>query len=300
MASSSPFSSSVLKPKIKPSYITPSALADLIKRALKEDLGDGDHTTLATVPANAKGRAQLIIKDNGVLAGVELAKLIFKKVDPKLTVKILIADGSVVKPGDIALTVSGKDRSILTSERLVLNCMQRMSGIATLTHHLVHLCEGTHAKVLDTRKTTPGFRLMEKWAVYIGGGNNHRMGLYDMILIKDNHVDYCGGITNAIQAANTYLKKKKKKLKIEIEVRTMQELEQVLAIGKVNRILLDNMSPLEMQKAVELVNGRFETEASGGMGEANIHEYALSGVDYISVGALTHSHKSLDMSLKAY
>ena len=294
------YSNSELKQKTKPSYITPSALAAFIKHALKEDIGDGDHTSRACIPVNAKGRAQLIVKDTGIIAGVELAKLIFKKLDPSLTLKILIPDGTPVEPGDIVLTVSGKDRSILTSERLVLNCMQRMSGIASLTHSLSQMCLGTKAKLLDTRKTTPGIRMLEKWAVKIGGGENHRIGLYDMILIKDNHVDYCGGITKAIASANEYIKKKKKKLKIEIEVRDMNELQQVLSHGKIDRILLDNFTPEEMKKTIELVNGKFATEASGGINEKNIRDYALTGVVYISVGALTHSYKSLDMSLKAY
>jgi nicotinate-nucleotide pyrophosphorylase (carboxylating) len=233
------------------------------------------------------------------VAGAELAKLIFKKADPALSFKLHLADGSPVKPGDVVFTVTGKDRSLLGTERLVLNCMQRMSGIATLTHKLVALCEGTKAKLLDTRKTTPGIRLLEKWAVVIGGGINHRMGLYDMILIKDNHVDYCGGIRPAIEAANAYLRKKKKKLKIEIEVRNMEELETVLLTGKVHRILLDNFTPAVMKKAVERIGGRFETEASGGINEHTIRDFALTGVDYISVGALTHSFKSLDMSFKA-
>jgi nicotinate-nucleotide pyrophosphorylase (carboxylating) len=209
-------------------------------------------------------------------------------------------DGSAVKPGDVIFTVTGKDRSLLAAERLVLNCMQRMSGIATLTHRMTTLCEGTRAKLLDTRKTTPGIRLLEKWAVHIGGGLNHRIGLYDMILIKDNHVDYCGGIRPAIERANAYIGKKKKNLKIEIEVRNREELEQVLETGHVDRILLDNFSPARMKKAVERINGRFETEASGGITEKNIRSYALTGVDYISAGALTHSYRSLDMSFKAY
>jgi nicotinate-nucleotide pyrophosphorylase (carboxylating) len=275
-------------------------LAGFIKHALKEDLGEGDHTSLATIPAAAKGRARLLVKDKGIVAGVELAKVIFKKLDPSLAVKILVPDGSAVSPGDVVFTVSGKDRSLLGAERLVLNCMQRMSGIATLTHRLTLLCGGTKAKLLDTRKTTPGIRSLEKWAVVIGGGVNHRMGLYDMILIKDNHVDYCGGIKKAIEAAAAYLKKKKKKLKIEIEVRNMKELEEVLACGKVDRILLDNFTPALMKEAVDRINGRFETEASGGITEQTIREYALTGVNYISVGALTHSYKSLDLSFKAF
>ena len=229
-----------------------------------------------------------------------MAKLILKKVDKSLKLKISIHDGEIIRHGDIAFTVEGKAQSIVTGERLVLNCMQRMSGIATKTAHLVNICKGTGVKILDTRKTTPGFRLLEKWAVKIGGGDNHRIGLYDMILIKDNHVDYCGGIENAILSANDYLKRKKKKLKIEIEVRNTKELNQVLSTGKVDRILLDNFSPEQMKQAVQLVNKTFETEASGGITESNIRAYAETGVDFISIGALTHSFRSLDMSLKAF
>src|ERR1051326_7015295 len=283
----------------KPAYITRPFLERFISNALKEDIGDGDHTSLACVPASARGRARLLVKDPGIIAGVELAQLIFKKVDRNLEVKVLMRDGKKVEPGDVVLTVSGKDRSILTAERLVLNCMQRMSGIATLTHRIAERCKDTRTKILDTRKTTPGMRLIEKWAVKIGGGENHRIGLYDMILIKDNHVDYCGGIKNAIAAANEYFNRKKKNLEIEIEVRNMAELDEVLSFGKVQRILLDNFSPARMKEAVKKIHGRFQTEASGGINEKNIRAYALTGVDYISAGALTHSYKSLDLSLKA-
>ncbi|WP_316805542.1 carboxylating nicotinate-nucleotide diphosphorylase [Pedobacter nototheniae] len=271
-----------------------------IKNALTEDVGDGDHTSLSTIPANTQGKAKLILKEDGILAGIELAVEIFKVVDANLKVDVLLTDGSQVKVGDIALTVSGSTHSILIAERLVLNCMQRMSGIATKTSRIVALLKDTKTKILDTRKTTPGLRYLEKWAVRIGGGVNHRIGLYDMILIKDNHVDYAGGIANAIQAAQKYLTNAQKSLQIEIEVRNIEELNQVLAIGGVDRIMLDNFSFDRLNQAVHLINGRFVTEASGGITEENVAEYAACGVDFISMGALTHSVKSLDMSLKAY
>jgi len=267
--------------------------------ALAEDVGDGDHTSLATIPANTTGKAKLLVKDNGVLAGVELAVAIFHEVDPELKVTLLKHDGDLVAFGDIALEVSGKARSILTAERLVLNCMQRMSGIATTTHQITELLKGTSAKVLDTRKTTPGLRYLEKWAVTIGGGVNHRFGLYDMILIKDNHVDYSGGIRQAIKNTHQYLKEQHKALAIEIEVRNMNELEQVLQTGGVDRILLDNFNLNDLKLAVRKVNKNYITEASGGITIDNIRSYAECGVDFISVGALTHSVKSLDLSLKA-
>ena len=271
-----------------------------IKNAIAEDLGDGDHTSRSTIPADAQGRAQLIIKEDGVLAGVELALAIFEAVDGSLVTEVLLKDGAPVKYGDIALTVSGKTQSILLAERLVLNCMQRMSGIATKTNRIVKLLEPYKAKVLDTRKTTPGLRYIEKWAVRIGGGVNHRIGLYDMILIKDNHVDYAGGIANAIHAANKYLNETGRKLEIEIEVRNFQELEEVLAVGQVNRIMLDNFNLDDLKEAVRRIDNRYTTEASGGILESNIADYAACGVDFVSMGALTHSVKSLDMSLKAY
>lgn len=270
-----------------------------IKAALREDTGDGDHTSLACIPATAKGKAQLLVKQDGVVAGVELAVEIFKQVDKALKVTLFIKDGSKIKKGDIILTVSGSSRSILLAERLVLNCMQRMSGIATYTNHLVQLCKGTHSKVIDTRKTTPTLRGLEKWAVVIGGGANHRIGLYDMILIKDNHIDYAGGIRQAIESANSYLKKNKKKLNIEIEARSLDEVKQILSVGKINRIMMDNFSNKDLKKAIQLINGKYETEASGGITEDTIRNVAKCGVDYISVGALTHSIKSLDLSLKA-
>ncbi|MFB9845221.1 carboxylating nicotinate-nucleotide diphosphorylase [Mucilaginibacter ginsenosidivorans] len=270
-----------------------------ITNALAEDVGDGDHTSLATIPGNTNGKAKLLIKDHGILAGVELAAEIFRRVDEKLNLIILMHDGDAVKPGDIAFEVTGDAKSILKAERLVLNCMQRMSGIATKTHQIVELLKGTGARVLDTRKTTPGIRYLEKWAVRIGGGVNHRTGLYDMILIKDNHVDYSGGIKPAIENAKQYLQLNNKKLDIEIEVRNLGELDQVLQTGGVNRILLDNFNFDDLRKAVKTINGRYDTEASGGITTDNIRQYAECGVDYISVGALTHSVKSLDMSLKA-
>ncbi|WP_436415470.1 carboxylating nicotinate-nucleotide diphosphorylase [Petrimonas sp.] len=271
----------------------------LIELAFAEDIGDGDHTTLCSIPETATGKARLLIKEEGVLAGVEVAKAVFHKFDPDLSVEVFINDGARVKPGDVAFVVSGKVQSLLQTERLMLNIMQRMSGIATTTHNYVKLLEGTKAKVLDTRKTTPGMRMLEKAAVKIGGGENHRIGLFDMILLKDNHVDFAGGIENAIRGAQQYLKEKNKQLKIEIEVRNFDELNQALAVGGVDRIMLDNFTPEQTREAVKLVNGRVELESSGGITFETIRRYAEAGVDYISVGALTHSVKSLDMSLKA-
>lgn len=270
-----------------------------IQNALSEDVGDGDHTSLATIEAGTQGKAKLLVKDTGILAGVGLAEEIFREIDPDLKLNIFLRDGAAVKPKDIAFEVEGDAQSILKAERLVLNCMQRMSGIATRTHDIVKLLEGTNAKVLDTRKTTPGLRYLEKWAVRIGGGVNHRIGLYDMILIKDNHVDYSGGIRQAIENANRYLKETGRKLAIEIEVRNLDELEQVLQTGNVNRIMLDNFSFDDLRQAVSVIKGQYVTEASGGITIDNIRDYADCGVDYISVGALTHSVKSLDLSLKA-
>ena len=270
-----------------------------IKTALSEDVGDGDHTSLATIEAGTQGKAKLLVKDTGILAGVELAIEIFKTVDATLKTDVYLNDGAIIAFGDVALEVTGDVRSILTAERLVLNCMQRMSGIATKTNDIVRLLEGTNTKVLDTRKTTPGMRYLEKWAVRIGGGVNHRFGLYDMILIKDNHVDYSGGIRRAIENAVNYLQTTGKTLAIEIEVRNTEELEQVLQTGQVNRILLDNLNFDNLRQAVSMIEGRYITEASGGITIENIRDYADCGVDYISVGALTHSVKSLDLSLKA-
>lgn len=270
-----------------------------IKNALAEDVGDGDHTSLSTIPAGTKGKAKLIIKDTGILAGVELALEIFSEVDPELKVTVLLNDGAEVKYGDIAFEVEGNVQSILIAERLVLNCMQRMSGIATTTNEVADILRNTNTRVLDTRKTTPGLRYLEKWAVKIGGGVNHRFGLYDMILIKDNHVDYARGIANAITNAQQYLLDTGKKLAIEIEVRNLEELEEVLQVGGVDRILLDNFKFDVLKQAVAMIEGRYITEASGGITVDNVLDYALCGVDYVSMGALTHSVKSLDMSLKA-
>ena len=270
-----------------------------IKHWLAEDIGDGDHTTLCCIPADAIGRSRLIVKDTGIIAGIEVAKKVFEIFDKELRITQYMHDGDEVKPKDIAFEVKGKVRSLLQTERLMLNIMQRMSGIATRTREYVKLLEGTRTRILDTRKTTPGLRMLEKEAVLIGGGCNHRIGLYDMILLKDNHIDFAGGISQAIDRANKYLKDNNKNLKIEIEVRNFDELNEVLASGNVNRIMLDNFSVADTRKAVEIIGGRFETESSGGITETTIREYALAGVDYISVGALTHSIKSLDMSFKA-
>ena len=270
-----------------------------IKHWLAEDIGDGDHTTLCCIPADAIGRSRLIVKDTGIIAGIEVAKKVFEIFDKELRITQYMHDGDEVKPKDIAFEVEGKVRSLLQTERLMLNIMQRMSGIATRTREYVKLLEGTRTRILDTRKTTPGLRMLEKDAVLIGGGCNHRIGLYDMILLKDNHIDFAGGISQAIDRANKYLKDNNKNLKIEIEVRNFDELNEVLASGNVNRIMLDNFSVADTRKAVEIIGGRFETESSGGITETTIREYALAGVDYISVGALTHSIKSLDMSFKA-
>ncbi|MFN4084949.1 MAG: carboxylating nicotinate-nucleotide diphosphorylase [Spirosomataceae bacterium] len=277
----------------------PTALHSFIQSALLEDVGDGDHTSLSTIPASAQGKAQLLVKDHGILAGVDLAELIFKAVDPTLVMERIMSDGQPMKPGDVAFRVSGPDRSILTAERLVLNCMQRMSGIATVTRQIMDSLEGTHCQVLDTRKTTPNFRLLEKWAVKIGGGTNHRFGLYDMILIKDNHVDYAGGIKPALQAAKEYVSRLSKPLDIEIEVRNLDELQEVLQEGGVVRIMLDNFSFPLIRKALTLIAGRYPVEASGGITPENVRDYADCGVDYVSMGYLTHSVKSLDLSLKA-
>lgn len=275
-------------------------LIDLIKHALSEDIGDGDHTSLSTIPASATGKARLIVKEEGILAGMRIAPLIFEQVDPKITFHQLLEDGTAVKPGDIAFTIEGSSISLLTAERLVLNFMQRMSGIATVTNRYTKELEGLHTKVIDTRKTTPLMRELEKEAVRIGGGGNHRFGLFDMILIKDNHVDFAGGITQAIGAAQQYLRKTGKDLKIEIEVRNFDELNKVIEFGGVDRIMLDNFTPEMLTQAVKIIDGRFETEASGGITLNTLRSYALSGVDFISVGALTHHIKSLDLSLKAF
>lgn len=271
----------------------------LISLWFSEDIGDGDHTTLSCIPDTAKGKSQLIIKENGVLAGVEVARQIFHAFDPELKMTVFIQDGATVKVGDIAFVVEGKIQSLLQTERLMLNIMQRMSGVATRTREYVSRLEGTRTRVLDTRKTTPGLRLLEKEAVKIGGGVNHRIGLYDMILLKDNHVDFAGGIDKAILRAKDYLKAKGKNLKIEIEVRNFDELARVMEIGGVDRIMLDNFSVENTRKAVQLIGGKYETESSGGITFDTLRDYAECGVDFISVGALTHSVKSLDMSFKA-
>ena len=271
----------------------------LIDLAFAEDIGDGDHTTLSSIPAEAMGKNMLLIKEDGVLAGVDMAQRIFHRFDPSLQVEVLIEDGAEVKKGDIAMYVSGSVRSLLQTERLMLNVMQRMSGISTMTRRYVKQLEGTNTRVLDTRKTTPGMRIMEKEAVRIGGGTNHRIGLFDMILLKDNHVDFAGGIQKAIVRAQEYCKEKGKDLKIEIEVRSLEELQQVLDLGGVHRIMFDNFSPETTKKAVEMVAGRYETESSGGITFDTLRDYALCGVDFISVGALTHSVMGLDMSFKA-
>lgn len=271
----------------------------LISLWFAEDIGDGDHTTLSCIPESAKGKSQLIIKEEGILAGVEVARRIFNAFDPELMMTVFIQDGAHVMPGDIAFVVEGKIQSLLQTERLMLNIMQRMSGVATRTNQYVKALEGTRTRVLDTRKTTPGLRLLEKEAVRIGGGVNHRVGLYDMILLKDNHVDFAGGVPNAINRAKEYLKEKGKDLKIEIEVRNFDELAQVMEVGGVDRIMLDNFTPENTKKAVEIIGGKYETESSGGITFDTLRTYAACGVDYISVGALTHSVKSLDMSFKA-
>ncbi len=280
-------------------------LHEFIRMALAEDVGDGDHTSLSTIPADAQRRARLLVKDTGILAGVDVALAIFEEVDPTFEVEVLMEDGASMKPGDIVLTVSGDARNILTAERLVLNCMQRMSGIATQTRRMVDLIEGTRAQLLDTRKTTPNFRICEKMAVKIGGGVNHRFGLYDMILIKDNHIDYAGGVTQAITQANAYLKRMGRQLEIEVEMRTRAEVEEVLKLTesgevKVDVLLLDNFKPDEIRDLVRLIDNRITTEASGGITIDNLRAYAETGVNFISSGALTHHVRSLDLSLKAY
>ena len=271
----------------------------LIDLAFAEDIGDGDHTTLCCIPETAMGKSHLLIKEDGILAGVEVAKRVFARFDPEMKVEVLIGDGAHVRKGDIAMVVSGKVRSLLQTERLMLNIMQRMSGIATMTNKYVERLKGTNTHVLDTRKTTPGMRMLEKQAVKIGGGMNHRIGLFDMILLKDNHVDFAGGIANAINRCHEYLREKGLDLKIEIEVRNFDELRQAMECGGINRIMLDNFSVPDTKKAVDIIAGKYETESSGGITYDTIRDYAEQGVDFISVGALTHSVKGLDMSFKA-
>ena len=280
-------------------YLSPAAINHFIKEALEEDIRDGDHSSLAAVPAHATSKAQLIVKDDGIIAGLEMAKHIFAYYDNSLNLHFFKKDGEIVKKGDIGFSVEGSARSILSCERLVLNCLQRMSGIASYTHDLKARVAGTKAQLLDTRKTTPNFRLAEKWAVTIGGGKNHRYGLFDMIMLKDNHIDFAGGIKKAILSTQEYLREKNKNLRIEIETRNLEEVKEVLATGGIDVIMLDNMGINDMTEAVNLVNGRYDTEASGGITEDTISAVAHCGVDYISVGALTHSARSLDISLKA-
>lgn len=282
----------------KPSYITKDALKTFIKNALEEDIREGDHSTLATIPKDLQQKAKLLVKENCILAGVEMAEMIFKQFDKNLKMEIFIKDGESAKEGDIAFYVTGSARSILSTERLVLNCMQRMSGIATLTHDWDSRLLGTKTKLLDTRKTTPNFRICEKWAVAIGGGTNHRYGLYDMIMLKDNHIDYNGSITNAVKMAKDYIKTLRKPLKIEVETRDLAEVEEAIKSGA-DRIMLDNMDLQTMQKAVKLINGKCETEASGGVTRDMLQKIAQTGVDFISAGALTHSADNIDLSLKA-
>lgn len=274
-------------------------IEEIIRNAFQEDIGEGDHSSLACVPKDAQGKAKLLVKEAGIIAGVELAEIIFKQFDPEMRVNVFIKDGTFVNVGDVVFEVEGASRSILSTERIVLNFMQRMSGIASQTNKIVKLIEGTQTKLLDTRKTTPGIRYMEKWAVRIGGGYNHRFALYDMIMLKDNHIDYAGGIEAAIGRTHTYLKEKQKNLKIEIEVRDMNELQEVLNVGGVDRIMLDNFTPSEIKSALGIIPDQYEVEASGGITIDTIREYAETGVHYISVGALTHSVKSMDLSLKA-
>ena len=271
----------------------------LIDLSFAEDIGDGDHTTLCCIPETEMGESKLLIKEEGIFAGVEIAKQVFHRFDPTMEVEVYIEDGAHVKPGDIVMSVKGKVQSLLQTERLMLNVMQRMSGIATITSKYVELLKGTKCRVLDTRKTTPGMRIMEKDAVRIGGGCNHRIGLFDMILLKDNHVDFAGGIPQAVSRAQEYCKAKGKDLKIEVEVRNFDELNQVLTLEGVDRVMLDNFSVENTRKAVEIVNGKVEVESSGGITFDTIRSYAECGVDYVSVGALTHSVKGLDMSFKA-
>jgi nicotinate-nucleotide pyrophosphorylase (carboxylating) len=280
-------------------YKTDEAISQFIDAALKEDIGPGDYSSLASIPASAQNTAQLIMKSSGIVAGIEVAEKIFNRVDKTLKLQFFKKDGDSVRDGDVIFKVSGSAQSILTAERLVLNCMQRMSGIATYTNYLSSKMAKYKARLLDTRKTTPNFRMIEKWAVLIGGGQNHRFALYDMVMLKDNHIDFAGGIEKALETTHTYLKTHNLDLKIEIETRSLKEVQEVLAVGGIDFIMLDNMTPKEMIKAVNFIDGRYSVEASGGITEDTIEGVAATGVDYISVGALTHSYKSLDMSLKA-
>jgi len=279
-------------------YLNEAAIQAFIEAALKEDIGSGDISSEASVPANKIGLAYIIVKEPGVIAGLTLANAIFKHLNADIHLDFHFTEGDHVQKGDVVLNLEGNIRAILAGERLVLNCMQRMSGVATYTRRLVDMIHGTKARLLDTRKTTPNFRMMEKWAVAIGGGSNHRLGLYDMVMLKDNHIDYSGGITKAILSTREYLKQKDRQVKIEIEVRNLEELQEVLETGGVDVVMLDNMDPQTMTQAVQMVDGKLQTEASGGIDENNILEVAKTGVDFISVGALTHSYKSIDLSLR--
>ncbi len=285
---------------MRPEYLTEEAVQLFIKSAFAEDIGPGDYSSLAAIPTDKTGKAKLLIKDEGIIAGLEMAEMIFKTLDPHLQVEHLLKDGDSVKFGDIGLIVAGPAASILSAERLVLNCMQRMSGIATITHRLTQKIIHTKARLMDTRKTTPNFRLMEKWAVDIGGGVNHRFALYDMVMLKDNHVDFAGGIRAAIERTRAYLKANGLRLKIEIETRNLAEVKEVIEVGGVDFVMLDNMDYATMREAVNLIDGRFGTEASGGITEETLEDVAQCGVDFISMGALTHSVKSMDISLKAF
>lgn len=279
--------------------ISKDYLDRFIDDAIAEDIGPGDHSSNCSIPAEAEGKMKLLVKEEGIIAGIDVAKRVFEKVDPAIKMNVLMKEGDPVKPGDIVFTLQGPERALLRSERLALNLMQRMSGIATRTHHIVKLIEGTSTKLLDTRKTTPNMRALEKYAVTVGGGYNHRMGLYDMIMLKDNHIDFAGGIEKAIDKAHAYIKENGLEIGIEVETRNLEELQQVINKGGIQRVMFDNYSVEDTHKAVQMVDGKFETESSGGITEATIRSYAETGVDYISVGALTHSVKSLDLSLKA-
>lgn len=285
---------------MRPWYVTDEAINHFIQAALAEDIGEGDHSSLASVPEKTTNKAALLIKDDGVIAGLELAEAIFNHFDPSLKITFKKKDGDSIKSGETAFEVSGSARSILSTERLVLNCMQRMSGIASYTQRLCKLIEGTSARLMDTRKTTPNFRLAEKWAVHIGGGMNHRFALYDMIMLKDNHIDMAGGIAKAIRNTKDYIAATGKSLKIEVETRTLKEVQEVVDAGGVDIIMLDNMDVPTMRQALDLIKGKFKTEASGGITEKTLRSVAESGVDYISIGALTHSVRSLDLSLKVF
>lgn len=284
--------------RVKPPFITETFLRQFIRQALQEDVGEGDHSTLSCIGENTPARARLIVKEDAVLAGLPLAETIFKEYDPSLNITFNFQDGDAVRKGDVGFVVEGPARSLLTTERLVLNCLQRMSGIATKTRKFVKLIEGSKAQLLDTRKTTPNFRYLEKWAVLIGGGKNHRMGLYDMVMLKDNHIDLAGGIEEAIIRTKDYLRIHKKALSIEIETRTVDEVSEVVRVGGVDKVLLDNMTLDELAESVKLIGGRLKTEASGNINERTIRDVAATGVDFISVGELTHTVHSIDMSLK--